>query len=59
LGLIIAFLVGWVVLGLLLRTLLPGADEATQALRGAVYLAYIGVAVAVVIRSRRGTAGGQ
>lgn len=59
LGAVVAFIVGWVVLVLLVTTLLPGADEATRALRGVIYIAYVGVAIAVLIRLRRGTRGGQ
>ena len=52
-------LVGWVALVLLLNNLLPGTDEMTRALRGGLYLAYIVLAVAFVVRSRGGQQAGN
>ena len=44
---------GWIVLALSLPALFPGSAEATRALRGTFYLAYLIVVVAALIRVRR------
>ena len=54
LALILGLLLGWVALVLVLRMALP-ANEPTRALRGAVYLVYVVVAVIVVARSIKNT----
>lgn len=51
LAVIFALLLGWVVLVLVLRILLPASNRPTELLRGGVYLVYIAVAMIVVARS--------
>lgn len=55
LAVIFALLLGWVALVFVLRMLLPASNRPTEALRGAVYLAYLVVAAIVVARSIKKT----